>query len=394
MAGCGSSLFGNGSQFIKINAGDFVAVQGSDTRERLITSDLRMPYRQILKSRVILKPGQANYLLNHLGMGDNATFLGIRVSYDPKSVIEADNYIQWSYYDNLTRINSFAQMMVLTGNSTNRIPQLYLTNANTKYSVILDVMVASIDDSYSFFTDIINQSGTTFTGLEYTDIKTWIINESFVVYDKSTPKRPLIYVNLSNINSIEIDGDILTIDDQSYGMVFLKFLTHFDATQAHSILNYILENPNIDIDAISPITDSISPVIYFFPTAGVGGDYILYNDGITIGATWSTPYNTFDNGFTFSTSISLSTYGNTIYSSTYDSEVVISKQTLIDLLIDHIEDNRDGLIDIMPSELIISGSDGIVNYISTIGTYSISFDFSDIAENKIGDVNVNLNITS
>jgi hypothetical protein len=63
MAGCGASLFGNSSQFIKINGGDFVAIQGSDTRERLITSDLRMPYKQILKSRIILKIGQTNYLL-------------------------------------------------------------------------------------------------------------------------------------------------------------------------------------------------------------------------------------------------------------------------------------------------------------------------------------------
>ena len=195
MAGCGSSLFGNGSQFIKINAGDFVAVQGSDTRERLITSDLRMPYKQILKSRVILKPGQANYLLNHLGMGDNATFLGIRATYDPKSVIEADNYIQWSYYDDLTRIKTFAQMMVLTGNTSNRIAQLYLTNPNTKYSVFLDVMVASIDDSYSFFTDTKNQTGTTFTGLEYTDIKSHIVGESIVIIDKKfTTKTFNLYI--------------------------------------------------------------------------------------------------------------------------------------------------------------------------------------------------------
>ena len=133
MAGCGASLFGNSSQFIKINGGDFVAIQGSDTRERLITSDLRMPYKQILKSRIILKIGQTNYLLNHLGLGDNATFLCIRATYDPKSVNEEDNYINWSYYDELTRVNSFGDMMVLTGNSTHRVPQLYLTNPSSKY---------------------------------------------------------------------------------------------------------------------------------------------------------------------------------------------------------------------------------------------------------------------
>jgi hypothetical protein len=30
---------------------------------------------------IILKPGQVNYLLNHLGLGDNATFLAIKAVY-------------------------------------------------------------------------------------------------------------------------------------------------------------------------------------------------------------------------------------------------------------------------------------------------------------------------
>ena len=63
--GCGANLFGTKSQFIKTNGGDFIAVDGSNTRERLILSDLRIPYKQILKSRIILKTGQINYLLNH-----------------------------------------------------------------------------------------------------------------------------------------------------------------------------------------------------------------------------------------------------------------------------------------------------------------------------------------
>ena len=106
--GCGANLFGTKSQFIKTNGGDFIAVDGSNTRERLILSDLRIPYKQILKSRIILKTGQINYLLNHLGLGDNATFLCMKVVYDGKSVIEADNYVNWSYYDDLTRVNHFS----------------------------------------------------------------------------------------------------------------------------------------------------------------------------------------------------------------------------------------------------------------------------------------------
>ena len=96
MATCKSSLFGNTSQYIKVGNGEFVAIEGSNTFDRLTVSDSRMPYKQLLKGRVILKTGQVNYLLNHLGLGDNATFLAIKATYDGKSVFEEYNYVSYS----------------------------------------------------------------------------------------------------------------------------------------------------------------------------------------------------------------------------------------------------------------------------------------------------------
>ena len=378
----GSSLFGPSSQFIKVNAGDFVAVNGSVTSEKLIVSDLRMPFKQILKSRVILKAGQANYLLNHLGMGDNATFLAIKAIYDPKSVIQDDNYVSWSFYDSLGTVNQFAQMMVLTGNNTNRVKQLYLTNPNIKYAVALEVMVAVIDDNYSFFNDNINQTATSFTDLEYTDIHSNVVGESIVIKDKNTPPRPLIYFMINNINSIERDGKILTVDDNALSTILLAFKTENDAIQAHSLLTYIIENPDIDIDLTA--MDMQDPVVHFNSTAGAGGDYILYNDGITIGATFSTPYNTFNNGLTFSTSISLSQFG------TYNT---LTKSDLIGLIIDNVTDNRDGDMSLLPSNVILKNSSLTeVAGITASGTYSMTFDYSDIAQNYLDGVVVNLNI--
>lgn len=381
--GCGANLFGTKSQFIKTNGGDFIAVDGSNTRERLILSDLRIPYKQILKSRIILKTGQINYLLNHLGLGDNATFLCMKVAYDGKSVIEADNYVNWSYYDDLTRVNHFSDMMVLTGNSANRIPQLYLTNPSIKYPVYIDVMVGIIDDSYSVFTDTANQSGTTFVNLNYTDIHSHVVGESLVINDKSSPVKPLIYIRLSDINSIERSGQILIIDDSSLGIIFLQFLTENDTFQAHSLLNYILEHPSTNIDTLSPVSDSIDPVLYFYSHVGASAslDYIAFN-----GATVSVPYDTSD-GFTFSTTISLTQSGTA-------SGTVIDKSQLIYLLIDEISDNRDGTMSIMPSNLIISGTAGNINNILNTGSYSVTFNFSDIAHNNLSGVIVNLNITT
>ena len=381
--GCGANLFGTKSQFIKTNGGDFIAVDGSNTRERLILSDLRIPYKQILKSRIILKTGQINYLLNHLGLGDNATYLCMKAIYDVKSVIEADRYVNWSYYDDLTRVNHFSDMMVLTGNSANRIPQLYLTNPSIKYPVYIDVMVGVIDDSYSVFTDTTNQSGTTFVNLNYTDIHSHVVGESLVINDKSSPVKPLIYIRLSDINSIERSGQILIIDDSSLGIIFLQFLTENDTFQAHSLLNYILEHPSTNIDTLSPVSDSIDPVLYFYSHVGASAslDYITFN-----GATVSVPYDTSD-GFTFSTTISLTQSGTA-------SGTVIDKSQLIYLLIDEISDNRDGTMSIMPSNLIISGTAGNINNILNTGSYSVTFNFSDIAHNYLDGVIVNLNITT
>ena len=381
--GCGgSSLFGPSSQYIKVNAGDFVAVNGSNASEKMSLSDLRMPFKQILKSRIVLKPGQANYLLNHLGMGDNATFLLIKAAYDPKSVIQDDNYIDWSFYDSISTINQFAQVMLLTGNTTHRVKQMYLTNPNTKYSVSLDVMVAVIDDNYSFFNDNINQTATSFTDLEYGDIHTHVPGESIVINDKSSPVRPLIYFMINNINSIERDGKILTVDDNALSTILLAFKTESDAIQAHSLLTYIIENPDIDID-LTPL-DNQDPVIYFNSTAGVGGSYILYNDGITIGATFSAPYNTSNDGLTFSTSISLAQFG------TYN---VLTKSDLIGLLIDNVTDNRDGQMSLLPSNVILTNNTltDVVG-ITGSGTYSMTVNYSDIAQNYLDGVVVNLNI--
>lgn len=382
MAVCGASLFGSGNnQYIKFGNGEFVAIQGSSIFDRLNFSDVRAPYKQLLKSRVVLKEGQTNYLLNHLGLGDNATFLAIKATYDQKSVNPDNNFVNYTYYDNPAISHAFAQMLVLTGNGTNRIPQLYLTNPNENYKVILDVMIGIIDDNYSFFNDTINQSATSFVNLEYTDIKSHIIGESIKVVD--TSGSALIYLLLVNINSIEKTSTILTIDDNSLGTIFLSFKTEYDAFQALSLLNYVLENPSVDIDAITPISDDIDPTIYFYSTAGVTGSYIEFN-----GATSGVPYNTSD-GFTFSTSISLSTWGTVSGSFSY-----FNKQHLIDLLVDYVDDNRDGSLQLQTSNIILTGTAGVIETINQIGTYSLSFDFSDIAHNTLEGVTMSLYIIS
>lgn len=382
MLNCSGSIFATTTQqYIKIMGGDFVAISGSDVMEKLITSDLKIPYKQILKGRVVLKEGQTNYLMNHLGLGDNATFLAIKATYNAKSVNAEDNYVVYTYYTDLTKNYFFDDLLVLTGSPTQRIPQLYLTNPNTKYPVLLDVMVAVLDDTYTWFTDVLNQTGTSFVNLEYTDIKTHVVGESIVVYDQSSPVRPLIYIMLHNITSMTRSGQILIIEDSARGTVFLQFKTIYDACQAHSLINYILENPSISINTLSPVEDLIAPVIYFYSRVGNGSTgSIIQLDGSTA----SPPYNT-GAGTTFSTSISLTSWG---------AADGISKTLLKSLIVENTLDNRDGLMTLTASNFNFLLSGVTVSSITQSGTYSVTFNLSDLAQNSVEGVVLNLTITA
>lgn len=361
---CGGSLFGPSSQYIKLNGGDFIAIEGSSTRERLIASDLRMPYKQLLKSRIILRPGQVNYFLNHLGLGDNATFVAIKALYDPKSVIEEDNYVQWNFANDFSKIYSMAQLLVMTGNSTHRVQQLYLTNPNPNYPVYLDVMCAVIDDEYSFFEDVTNQSGLSFTGLRYTDILTHVVNQSIVLMSDDLVPSPIAYIMLADINSIERLGRILVIDDSAIGKIYLDFISDFDAIQAQSLLGWVLEAPDRIIQDLAPVADLVVPIIYFTPIV------------ILPGSTYSAPYNT-TQGDVFGATVSFGTYSSI---SVYGTQSL----SLVSQIVSSVTDNRDGVMLLMNSNVIVKDiTSATVSTITLSGTYSMKFDFSDIAQNYV-----------
>jgi hypothetical protein len=382
MLNCSGSIFATTTQqYIKIMGGDFVAISGSDVMEKLITSDLKIPYKQILKGRVVLKEGQTNYLMNHLGLGDNATFLAIKATYNAKSVNAEDNYVVYNYYTDLTKSYYFDDLIVLTGSPTQRIPQLYLTNPNTKYPVLLDIMVAVLDDTYTWFTDILNQTGTSFVNLEYTDIKTHVVGESIVIYDQSSPVRPLIYIMLHNINSLTRTGQVLIVEDSARGTIFLQFKTIYDACQAHSLINYILENPSISINTLSPVEDLVAPVIYFYSKIGnAATGSVIQLDGSTASA----PYNT-SMGTTFSSSLSLTSWG---------ASGVISKTLLKSLVVENTLDNRDGLITLTASNFNFLLAGTTVSSIATAGSYSVTFNLMDLAQNSVSGVVLNLTVTT
>lgn len=385
----GVNQFFGASPYIKFLNSDIVAIDGPNTIERLIGT-IKIPYQQVLRGRIILKAGQVGYLMNHLGLGDNATFIAIIATYDIQSVNEEDNYLEYYYVDHSNTIRYMDQIMILTGNSTHRIPQLYFNNPNTTYNVTLDIMVANIDDTYTFFQNQPSQSGLSFYNLECNattnNIQTFVVDESIVIYNNDTPPNPLVYLVLQDISSIHLTGKIVVIDENTVGRIYLEFITTGDSKQAFSLLNYVSNNSGIIIQNLSPQIDDESPIAYFYQTVGntASSSYIEFN-----GATAQAYDTTF--GLTFSTSMSLGLYG-----SVSGVDLYITKDKLNQLLIATLSDNRDGVLIPADSNFILKDfNDATVNYITASGTYSLGFIVSDIAGNSIDtNTKITLDITS
>ena len=372
------SIFGsnNNNQYIKTDKGDFIAIKGANIHERQILSDLMIPYEQVLKSRIHLKAGQVNYLMNHLGFGDNATFVSIHARYDSKSVLEEDNYLVWNFYSDFNKQYAMDQLLVLTGNSSNRIEQIYLTNPNPDYAVELEVMVAIIDEEYSFFNNFNQQVGRSYIGLDLIDIKTHVPGESIVIYDKSTPNKALAYFTISNISNINRTVQILKINDSVLGDTFLEFSTEENAIQAESLLNHIVNNPSVNINNLCPLEDLEPPVIYFNQSYENTGDLIGFN-GLT-----AVPYNTLS-GNTFSTQIEFATYA---------TSSVITKTDLLEGLIDSVVDNRDGTMSLSESNININSGTNSFDTITATSSYEITFNIEDIAKNNLNDILINISV--
>lgn len=392
-----NSVFG-ADKYIKFGNGQACAIEGPTTLFCSNLSSIRSPYAQALSGKIILKPGQTDYLLNHLGLGDNVTYLLIKSNFDPSSRDEEENYVCYRYANDTNKTElTFAQVMVLTGNSTHRIPQLYLSNPNTKHPVILDIMVGIIDDNDSFYTSPEGPAGEigadillpTEGCMLHTQIVTWIISETIAItnYDND----PISFIQIEDINELSRESNIVFIDDRSAGRIALNFCDEFNAIQGLSVLSWVTENPDKSIqeeldkdnDGVTN-PDLLDPIIYFTDKVEFIGAPLPSPAPVPAPTQCEGSHS--DDGDDFvSTPLSLADYNG-----------VISKTDLMDALICQIVDGRDGIMELDLHQFIIEDiGDNRFNTIVTPTTYIITFNLNDIAENSLSEgLNIVIEITA
>lgn len=128
----------------------FIAVEGPNIIDKLSLEDLAIPYESQYRSRIVLKAGESNKLLYGF-IGKAVTFLMIKVTYDsvndPYYQYEQENYNINYNFENDPILRPLNRLLIMTGSSDERIPQIYVTNP-LDYDVVLDVLHATIDTEY------------------------------------------------------------------------------------------------------------------------------------------------------------------------------------------------------------------------------------------------------
>ena len=96
---------------------------------------------------MVLNPQSADQPLLYGYLGNNITFLQVIAKYVPKDPmwsVETEQYIEYYFGDDPTKVRTMGQMLLLTGNSTKRIPQIYFNNPSTSNKVYLEILMANL----------------------------------------------------------------------------------------------------------------------------------------------------------------------------------------------------------------------------------------------------------
>jgi hypothetical protein len=332
-----------------------IATEGPNILGKLNMSGVEIPYNTQFTTRMILNPGAINQPLLYGFLGSNVTFVLLKFTYDesdPLCMIEEEQFIKY-YYQDQPSVKRYAnKLLLLTGNSIHRIPQIYLENPG-EVKVYVDALIANLEQS-----DITSEEAdiTTVSNLYHNSILSDMLWVQSNLTSGSTQLQVMnsdgyieVYVDYIDISSIETRYEtneliLTTVSDVS---IILEFLSTFEMYQARSRISWVMKFPNERyLTADSPSVDVIAPVFSINPSI---------------------------------IPISPNTY---VYP--YSSGSTLLPAAIINYFITGITDARDGSIPINNTNITIReyGHVEILTGITSVGVYDIVMTVADNANNQ------------
>lgn len=328
-----------------------ISTDGPRIVGKIDLTDVNINYESQLYSRIILNPQTENQPILYGGLGNEVTFLFLKLTYDETDptigILQEDLYIQYWLADNPTNVKYTSKLLLLTGNSTNRIPQIYLNNPHDS-TIYVDVFMSNLEASeYSFTTTL---PSYTFSDLYFNYIVSDITGLSgstqFNILDSGNTTQ--LSINYDDILTqiINYNNNRITVTT-SGSTITLNFINEFEVNQANSRMLWVLDSSSDRyLSKTNPPLDAIEPNMQIYsgltPVDLTGNTYIYdYITGTTI--------MPFDVLFYF---------------------------------VSGITDNRDGVIDINETTITIRDNNmDILTGITEIGDYDVVMYIADNANN-------------
>lgn len=358
-----SKLLPPTSRIVRFYQCSVISTTGPQINGKLDLSDVQIPYDSQFTTHMTLNPESVNQPLMFGFLGNAVTFILLKITYDetnPMCSIEEDQYIEYWYEDQPTQIRYINKLLILTGNSVKRIPQIYLSNPGT-VKVYVDALVANLEQSDINLEDAKNNV-VTFNNLYYNSVISdtkWNTTDNvsgstqFQVLDINN--KVVLYLDYSDISLIKQD-DVkfeLTINTFSGSIIHLIFLSLFEMYQAQSRINWVMTKPLVRyLTKDEPDLDLISPVI-------------TMNSGLT-------PI------------IAPNIYGFPVNRDPSTGEFIVLPTNILNYFISGITDNRDGdiIVDNATVKIREYGHIESLTGITILGVYDITISIKDIANNQ------------
>ena len=329
-----SSIFTPFVRIFKFQGSDLVGINGSNTTGRLDLCKIAIPYDQMSKETVTLK-ANSEMVLKFPNLGIKLSFLAIVPNYLNKDINK--NFLQYKFTSvsafTETPFYEFTQILVFTGTKNSPIPQVILKNTGN-CDVNLDILVGAND------VDIVNdvEAFLYLNNLMYDNIHTFNEIASGILTFLDSDGVIVGSVDISEISNISFiqNKNRIIIDESSEKNIILDFVSLAEALQAMSALNYVMNDPN---NRALPIAkDTTPPVITLVP---LQPNQTTYNINVY----------TYNNNFT--------------------------KQDLLNLVVQSVIDDRDGIITLSSDN--VTFSNGLT--INNAGIYTATITAKDLAGN-------------
>ena len=352
------------SRVIKPYMCSMIAVEGPNIIGKLNLSGVEIPYESQYTTKISLNPGAVNQPLLYGFLGQSVTYLLLMVTYDetdPRCLIEEEQYIEYYLEDNPSTVRYINKLLLLTGNSQKRIPQIFLNNPS-QLRVDIHALVANLGQADISLEDITDDT-ISITNLYHNSIIsdtlwncTTLVSGStqFQFYDYEG--NVVLYLDYEEVEVIDRESskNQLIISTRSDTLIYLTFLSQFEMYQGHSRMEWVMEDPlNRYLSIDHPDVDTIPPVMTLnvgvYPTTPSGNTYV----------------------YPFSRSIETSGF-------------TIIPDDILNYFIYEIDDNRDGSIAVEDATITVRKVGEVIPLtgITQVGEYDIIITIADIAKNQ------------